>query len=246
MSIVGSAPEGDAHKRAKGRYARAVTDTRTQKQELEAPTIEVECIADHSPPSMPGAWLRHRRPELRMRTEEGGWSDSFIYEHVERRAMDAVVVALHDGERVLLRTALRPPLLFRSEMNVPLDEEDVGASIWELPAGLIEPDERGDEGVRRCAIRETEEETGYQLKDDQLEVLGARRYLSPGVIAEELHFFAADIRGVPRGEIIGDGSPVEEGATMRMVPFALACEMVKDVKSEMAIRRLMAKLEVRS
>ena len=37
----------------------------------------------------------------------------------------------------------------------------VGACVVELPAGLVDAGEDGDEGAKRAALRELEEETGY-------------------------------------------------------------------------------------
>jgi len=114
---------------------------------------------------------------------------------------------------------------------------------WEVPAGLVEPDERGEEGLRACAARETLEEVGLAVAPSAFEALGPPVALSPGVIGEKIYFLVADVDPSQRGTPTEDGSPVEADARVRFVPLddALAATrsgVVADVKTEVALRRL--------
>lgn len=60
----------------------------------------------------------------------------------------------------------------------------VGETLWELPAGTLEP----DEDPETSAYRELAEETGYQAKS--MEMLGCF-YSSPGISNEVLTAFVA-------------------------------------------------------
>jgi ADP-ribose pyrophosphatase len=81
----------------------------------------------------------------------------------------AAAVAVDDQGQVLLVRQLRPA---------------VGASILELPAGLIDPGEQPID----CARRELQEETGYRART--LVPLVAF-YTSPGFTDELIHIFVA-------------------------------------------------------
>lgn len=57
---------------------------------------------------------------------------------------------------IIHRPSSEPHLLLISQYRPP-----VGKSCIEMPAGLIDAGEEGDEGTNRAALRELEEETGY-------------------------------------------------------------------------------------
>ena len=92
----------------------------------------------------------------------------------------------------------------------------IGETLWEVPAGTLEP----GEPIEQAAIRELAEETGY--------VAGRWRYLnyfyaSPGVLDEKLHLFVAQdlIPGPARPE-------ADEQLEPKVVPWAQALKMVLD------------------
>lgn len=204
------------------------------------PEVEVELVEDRSAAARCDiGFLRLRRLTLRNRYADGSRSDTYAYDLVTRTALDAVAIVLvvsgGDELRVCLRSALRPPLAFR----------DDGASCvqWEVPAGLIEPAETGPEGVRACAAREALEEVGAKLDPSAFEMLGPPVSLSPGVIAEKLHFAVAKVDPAACVTPTEDGTPVEERAAVRFVPLSdalAACRtgLIEDVKTELALRRL--------
>lgn len=209
------------------------------------PPIHVELVEDRTP-EQPAGFLRLRRRLLRNRYPDGSASAPYEYDSVDRRATDAVVLVLRtDDDRVLLRTSLRPPLAYRGELAVPVDPV-VDPVLWELPAGLVEPEEQGEEGLLACCVRETLEETGYVLAPDAFKPLGAPIFLSPGVLAERLYYFTARVMESERGIPTEDGTPVESGGTVRFFTIdeaIAACDagQLGDVKSEVGLRRLAAR-----
>ncbi len=152
--------------------------------------------------------------------------------HVGRRirvAVDTLVTA--DGVTVKRDAVLHPgavvilPVL-DSEHVVLLRNQRfvVNETLWEVPAGTLEP----GEPVEDCARRELLEETGYAA--ERWRSLGYL-YASPGVLDEKLHLFIAE------GLTPGPASP-EPGEELEpvVVPLAEAVAMclrgeIKDAKT---------------
>jgi ADP-ribose pyrophosphatase len=87
------------------------------------------------------------------------------------------------------------------------------------------------------------EEVGIELAPSAFSLLGPAAFLSPGVMAEKIHYLVARIDPNERRAPTEDGSPVEERAEIRFVPLydaLAACRdgRIADVKTEIAIRRL--------
>ena len=100
------------------------------------------------------------------------------------RASDGSVIRrdaiLHPGAVVIL------PVLDADRIVILRNHRFViGETLWELPAGTVEP----DEPLQKCAERELAEETGYVA--DKWQSLGYL-YASPGVLDEKLHLFVAE------------------------------------------------------
>ncbi len=97
---------------------------------------------------------------------------------VHRKAASVVVPQTSGGKYVLVR-----------QERIP-----VRATLWEFPAGQLEP----DDSAEATALRELEEETGYKLpKGGGLQSLG-HFFPSAGVMDEISHLFLA--RPVVRGD----------------------------------------------
>ena len=213
------------------------------------PRIRIEVVSEQRDPGAT-PFLHVRRRLLRNHYPDGTASREYGYDMVERAAIDAVGIVLWedtaDGTAICLRSGLRPPLAFRHRYALPIPDPEPLATIWEIPAGLVEPEERGAEGLRACAARETLEEVGIVIDPEAFGALGPSAALSPGVIGEKIHFLEAkvtpEIRAAAPG-IGGDGSAVEEGGELRWVLLdeALAACLdgrIADLKTEIAIRRL--------
>jgi len=219
--------------------------------------IEIDLLEDRSSatPSDKG-FIKVRRLRLRTRAD-GQAGDPFPYDVADRAALDAVAVLMHAENPddaadplVCVRAQLRPPLLLRRDRALAVPDPRAELTLWELPAGLIEPHERGEAGVVACAARETEEETGFALPETSFARLGPPVFLSPGLMAEKIHFFAVRVPD-HRAEVEakGDGA-VEQGATVRWWPLSqclarCAEGLIEDAKTELALRRFRDALAAR-
>jgi ADP-ribose pyrophosphatase len=147
----------------------------------ETPKVALDVVLDRTTEADQRGFLKVRRVDLVARREDGTTSRPFPYDVLERHAIDAAVMVAHhvvDGRvHVYLRSAVRPPLALRPR-------DPMSANIWELPAGLIEPDER----PAAAAAREVEEELGFAVKEADMIPLGPPAYPAPGFIGE-LHYY---------------------------------------------------------
>lgn len=212
---------------------------------LDFPSIGLEQLEDISPGAAPG-FLRLVRRRLLARYPDGSISPPFVYDEVDRRAIDAVVIAAffaRNGERwVYLRSALRPPLFFRDPARSPLAETSGGA-LWELPAGLIEPGEQSPAGVFEAARRELAEELGFVVAAADFQALGPSTLPAPGFIAERHFFVSVEVVPGERGEPGLDGSALERFGRVIAIPLAQALVLcasgrIEDTKTELGLRRL--------
>src|SRR5687767_543767 len=118
--------------------------------------------------------------------------------HVGRKIQVAIDESLNDrGQLVRRDVVLHPgavailPLLTDDHVCLVRNvRPNVGETLWEIPAGTLEP----SEPVEMAAARELREETGYLAA--QLEKLG-EFFPSPGVLSERMHLFVA--RGLTAG-----------------------------------------------
>lgn len=215
------------------------------RQIPELPEITLELIEDLSPPAGRD-FLRLCRRRFVLHYPDGQISDPFVYDEVDRDAIDAVVIAAHffaDGARsVYLRSAVRPPVALRDARRSPIDEA-MRSGLWELPAGLVEPGEQSELGLLRSAQRELGEELGFRVTTDALRPLGPATFPAPAVVAERHFYFEVEVDPASRGEPELDGSPLEQGGivcTMTLADALDACRSgaIEDAKTELALRRL--------
>jgi ADP-ribose pyrophosphatase len=184
-----------------------------------------------------GGFLDVRRLELVARYPDGTESPPFAYDVAARAALDAVVICacyVEGGVRhVYLRSAVRPPCALR-----PVPPEHDG-SLWELPAGLVEP----GEDPAAAAARELEEEVGFAAAAVDMRPLGPWTFPAPGMIGERHIYFVADVDPAARARPTEDGSALERAAAVVTLPVAEALEQcrrgaIRDAKTELALRRL--------
>ena len=63
--------------------------------------------------------------------------------------------------------------------------------IWEMPAGQLDNNENGEDEIKKVALRELREETGYELADDGEIIALGRYFSSPGFTDEFGYLFLA-------------------------------------------------------
>ena len=220
------------------------------RAELSFPKIQLELVEELSPPQQAG-FLRLVRRRYRARYPDGSESAPFIYDAVERDAIDAVVIVAHfvqDGlPWIYLRSALRPPLTLRDRTHSPLPEEACDGNLWELPAGLVELNERTATGVAHAAQRELAEELGFEVDVGALAPLGPSTFPSPGFVAERHFFFEVRVDPGARREPALDGSALEHFGKVIALPLREALDLcrtgaIEDAKTELGLRRLLEKL----
>jgi ADP-ribose pyrophosphatase len=215
---------------------------------VEFPRIELELIEDLTPPEQTG-FLRLLRRRYQARYPDGSVSAPFVYDLVDRPAIDAVVLVAHYlGEaglrRVFLRSCVRPPVAARDPKRSPFPERDpTHGFLWELPAGLIEPNEQSPSGILEAAQRELAEELGFEVATSGFRELGASVFPVPAMIAERLYFFEVTVDPTSQGEPTLDGSALEHFGRVIALPLEEAIELcrrgvIMDGKTELALRRL--------
>ncbi len=197
--------------------------------------ITLELVGDER--DAPAGFLRLRRLRLVARYPDGSTSEPFLYDVVERPALDAVVIAAHfrrDGETwVFLRSAVRPPLWARDI------EPRTGGEMWELPAGLVEPGEEW----RAAGARELEEEIGVRVPPESLTPLGPFGFPAPGMIGEIHAYFRVEVDPASVSTPQGDSSPLERNGQVAVLPVGEVLALcargeIRDTKTELALRRL--------
>ena len=200
-------------------------------------------------------FLRLKRLRARNRRADGSASREYPIDVIDRPTLDAVAVCLwartERGIEILTRCGLRPAAFFRRG-RVPALPEPEYLLVEELVAGVLEPGEVGLDALRRRGADELREEAGIVVDPGALDVLGGPFFPLPGIVSEKIHLLAVEGTRPPGPEVReapqeGDGSPLEEGAILvwRELREALAaCEKgeIEDAKTELALRRLSARL----
>jgi ADP-ribose pyrophosphatase len=198
-----------------------------------------------------GGFLAIRRLRCVNVRPDGSRSAPYLCDFLVRpKGLDAVVVAVYaraaGRTQVLVREGLRIPLAV-GRAGAPVAEKPRGFFFHEVVAGIIEPEDEGEAGVRRRAALEVEEESGYRVAPEAVELLGAGTFPSPGAMAEKFWFTCVEVDPAAAATPAGDGSPMEEGARLewRDLDEAIrACARgdIEDAKTEIALRRLADKL----
>ncbi len=198
-----------------------------------------------------GGFLAIRRMRMKNIRADGSRSAEYLVDFIVRpKGVDAVVVVVWqrapDGTiRVLLRDGLRPPLRMgrpREQLVLP-DPRDY-LFFREVVAGIVEVGDHGDDGLRRRAALEVEEEAGYQVDPARITLLGAGTFPSPGAMTEKFYLAAVQIDDPEAAQPAqGDGSPMEEGSSITWLDLdqaIAACVRgdLEDAKTELSLRRL--------
>jgi ADP-ribose pyrophosphatase len=209
----------------------------------------VELVVDSDEVVGRGGFLAIRRLRLRNRRADGSLSAQYVCDSIERPyGQDAVIVAVFaragGAVQVLVREGLRPPLRFgRDPARAPLPEPPPPLLLTELVAGIVEPADHGEAGLRARAAAEVLEEAGFVVAPASVILLGAGMYPSPGAMIEKFYFTAVEVDPATQLALAGDGSPMEEGARTRWLELdaaiaACVAGEIVDLKTEAGLRRL--------
>ena len=215
---------------------------------MHLPRIELELVEDLTPPGPPG-FLRLLRHRYRARYPDGTQSPPFLYDTIDRAAVDAVVLVAHylderGVRRVFLRSCVRPPVAAREPARSPYPERDPPLGLlWELPAGLVEPSEQSPDGLVHAAQRELHEELGFEVPPASFAELGASVFPVPAMIAERLYFYEVSVEPARRTEPVLDGSALERFGEVVALPVSEVLAQCRsgtlmDCKTELGVRRL--------
>lgn len=145
--------------------------------------------------------LRATRSPLHCDVEQSGWETISSERHFANAHLEVVTdrvrtptrfeprswTIVHRKAAVIIAPMTRDGriLLIRQE-RIPIRE-----AIWEMPAGQIDNREAGEDEIKKVALRELREETGYELEPDG-ELIGLGHYFSsPGFTDEHGYFFLA-------------------------------------------------------
>lgn len=194
-------------------------------------------------------WLKLARRRLRNRYADGTVSAEYAADSAWRVGIDAVAVVAwrrrDGGVEVLLREYLRPGIDLRARLDPPVvDAWRPLPLLWEICAGIPEPDEQHADRFAACGARELAEEMGLHVAAADLRALGHGVYPSAGILTEVIHLFAAEVPAdAEPAAAAGDGTPFEEAGRTRwwgLEEALAACRAgeIADAKTEVALRRL--------
>jgi len=157
-------------------------------------------------------------------TKNDGTTETQIREVYDRGNGATILLYNREQKTVILIRQFRLPTYLNGNKT---------GMIIEACAGLLE-----EENPEDCIKRETEEETGYSLKDVKkvFEV-----YMSPGSVTEIIHFFVAEYSKEMKTGDGGGASDEHENIDVLELPFEKAMEMIatgeiKDAKTIMLLQ----------
>ncbi len=131
---------------------------------------------------------------------------------------DGATILLYHPEKksVILTKQFRLPVWWNKSQQAAHPD----GMFTEACAGKVE---EGEDPLV-CIVRETEEETGYRIKNPK-KIFSA--YTSPGSVSELIHFYIAPIGENDRHSSGGGQQNEQEAIEVMEVPFTQAFEMVK-------------------
>lgn len=179
--------------------------------------IHTEVLSDN--------WYTLRKVTFDIQKQDGTW------ETQSREAYDR-----GNGAAILLYNLEQKTVILTRQFRMPtyVNGNEDGMMI-EVCAGLLDQDNPED-----CIRRETEEETGYKVRDVR-KVFEA--YMSPGSVTEILYFFVAEYSKDMQISEGGGLDHEQENIEVLELPFTQALAMIvsgeiKDAKTIMLLQYL--------
>lgn len=202
----------------------------------------VEVMEDQTHPEADrGLFTVVRRKLVRNHYRGGGISRPYRLDIAGHRGTDAVgFFPFWEAEGrvwVELLRCFRPAQMFRE--REPLDPP----FLIECVAGVLEEAETGEAGVRARAREEAMEEAGHAISEEEVVILGAPFFTSPGIYTEKVWVTAGRIDPARRTTPTHDGTVMEELIEILDLPLDTAlswCDsaQVTDAKTEIGLFRL--------
>lgn len=154
-------------------------------------------------------WYILRKVSYEFQKKNGTWQEQ------HREAYDR-----GNGAVILLYNANQKTVILTRQFRMPtyINGNRTGMMI-EACAGLLDKDNPED-----CIRRETEEETGYKVKDVQKVF---ESYMSPGSVTEVLYFFVAEYSAEQKITEGGGLEHEEEDIEVLELPFEKALDMIR-------------------
>ncbi len=168
-------------------------------------------------------WYKLRKVTYEFRKKDGSWQTQ-SREAYDRGNGATILLYNKDQGTVILTRQFRLPTFINGNPD---------GMLIESCAGLLDKDNPED-----CIRRETEEETGYQIKEVR-KVFEA--YMSPGSVTEILYFFVANYSSNMK---VNEGGGIEheqEDIEVLEIPMQKAIQMIesgeiKDAKTIMLLQ----------
>ncbi len=155
-------------------------------------------------------WYILKKATYDYRRADGKW------ETQQREAYDR-----GNGATILLYNQNKQTVILTRQFRLPtfINGNTTGMLI-EACAGLLDLDNPED-----CIRRETEEETGYKVRDVE-KIMEA--YMSPGSVTEIIHFFIAEYERNMKVSEGGGHEEEQEDIEVLEITFATAKEMIRN------------------
>lgn len=120
----------------------------------------------------------------------------------------------------------------------------IRSAIWEMPAGQLDDAEASPDAIREVALRELNEETGFELSaGGELTTLGCF-YSSPGFTDEQAYlFFVRPVQPSPRGHAHEESESILDCRAFTASELAqmIAANQIEDANTLSVCARLAAK-----
>jgi len=116
-----------------------------------------------------------------------------------------------NGATILLYDVEQRTVVLTRQFRFPAFANGHDGLLIETPAGLLD----GERAEERIKI-ETEEETGYRVRDVR-KVFEA--FMSPGSVTERVHFFVAEY--TPQARVRGGGGVASEGEDIEVLEITI-------------------------
>ena len=113
--------------------------------------------------------------------DDGSFSREYNCDVINRKGRDAVIIVpytyIDNQIHVLMISTFRPVVYYREKIMTGKNPDEIDEHIinfLEFPAGMLEEDEINEKnpnpGIKKCAKRELEEETGYNVDIKKINV----------------------------------------------------------------------------